>query len=81
LDVIIADSDSDLEYKKRIFAMERGPSVAHQILKHGLVGKPDKITEKLKKYVDAGVDQFFLAFQDPFDHKALDLFMKASATI
>src|ERR671932_1969827 len=46
LDVIIADSDSDLEYKKRIFAMERGPSVAHQILKHGLVGKPDEIQEK-----------------------------------
>jgi alkanesulfonate monooxygenase SsuD/methylene tetrahydromethanopterin reductase-like flavin-dependent oxidoreductase (luciferase family) len=78
LDVIIADSDSDLEYKKRVFAMERGPGVAHQILKHGLVGKPDKITEKLKEYVNAGVDQFFLAFQDPFDHKALDLFMKAN---
>src|ERR687887_349689 len=79
LDVLIADSDSDLEYKKRIFAMERGPSVAHQILKHGLVGKPDKITEKLKEYTNAGVDQFFLAFQDPFDHKGLDLFMKATA--
>jgi alkanesulfonate monooxygenase SsuD/methylene tetrahydromethanopterin reductase-like flavin-dependent oxidoreductase (luciferase family) len=79
LDVIIADSDSDLEYKKRIFAMERAPTVAHQILKHGLVGNPDKITEKLKEYMHAGVDQFFLAFQDPFDHKALDLFMKAAA--
>ena len=78
LDVIIADSDSDLEYKKRIFAMERGPSVAHQILKHGLVGKPNEIAEKLKEYTNAGVDQFFLAFQDPFDHKALDLFMKAT---
>jgi alkanesulfonate monooxygenase SsuD/methylene tetrahydromethanopterin reductase-like flavin-dependent oxidoreductase (luciferase family) len=79
LDVIIADSDSDLEYKKRIFAMERGPNVAHQILKHGLVGKPDRIIEKLKEYMNAGVDQFFLAFQDPFDSKALDLFMKATA--
>ena len=78
LDVIIADSDSDLEYKKRIFAMERGPSVAHQILKHGLVGKPDKIAEKLKEYTNAGVDQFFLAFKDPFDHKALDLFIEAA---
>jgi alkanesulfonate monooxygenase SsuD/methylene tetrahydromethanopterin reductase-like flavin-dependent oxidoreductase (luciferase family) len=77
LDVIIADSDSDLEYKKRIFAMQRGPSVAHQMLKHGLVGKPDKIAEKLKEYTNAGVDQFFLAFQYPFDHTALDLFMKA----
>ena len=79
LDVIIADSDSDLEYKKRIFAMERGPSVAHQILKHGLVGKPDEIQDKLKEYMNAGVDQFFLAFQDPIDHKALDLFMNATA--
>jgi len=79
LDVIIADSDSDLEYKKRIFAMERGPGMAHQILKHGLVGKPDEITEKLREYTNAGVDQFFLAFQDPFDHKALDLFMNATA--
>ena len=79
LDVIIADSDSELEYKRKIFAMERGPSVAYQILKNGLVGKPDKITEKIKEYINAGVDQFFLAFQDPFDHKALDLFMNATA--
>ena len=81
LDVIISDSDSDLEYKKRIFAMERGPGVAHQILKHGLVGKPDEIAKKLKEYTNAGVDQFFLAFQDPFDYKALDLFMESAATI
>ncbi|HEU4823840.1 MAG TPA: hypothetical protein VFS97_10490 [Nitrososphaeraceae archaeon] len=74
LDVIIADTDSDLQYKKRIFAMERGPGVAHQILKHGLVGKADKIGERLKKYVEAGVNQFFLAFQDPFDSRALELF-------
>ena len=80
LDVIISDSDSDLEYKKRIFSMERGPSVAYQILKHGLVGKPDNIAEKLREYTNAGVDQFFLAFQDPFDHKALDLFMEAAVT-
>lgn len=78
LDVIIADTDSDLEYKKRIFAMERGPGVAHQILKHGLVGKADKIGERLKKYVEAGVNQFFLAFQDPFDSRALESFMDAA---
>jgi alkanesulfonate monooxygenase SsuD/methylene tetrahydromethanopterin reductase-like flavin-dependent oxidoreductase (luciferase family) len=78
LDVIISDSDSDLEYRKRIFAIERGPGVANQILKYGFVGKPDEIAEKLKDYTNAGVDQFFLAFQDPFDHNALDLFMKAT---
>ncbi len=26
LDVLIAETDSELEYKKRLFAMERGPS-------------------------------------------------------
>ena len=26
LDVIIANSDSELEYKKRLFTMERGPA-------------------------------------------------------
>ncbi len=77
LDVIIADTDSDLEYKKRIFAMERGRGVAHQMLKHGLVGTADKIGERLREYIDAGIDQFFLAFQDPFDPRALESFSDA----
>jgi alkanesulfonate monooxygenase SsuD/methylene tetrahydromethanopterin reductase-like flavin-dependent oxidoreductase (luciferase family) len=57
--------------------MERGPGVAHQMLKHGLVGKTDKIGERLREYIDAGVDQFFLAFQGPFDSKALESFSDA----
>jgi alkanesulfonate monooxygenase SsuD/methylene tetrahydromethanopterin reductase-like flavin-dependent oxidoreductase (luciferase family) len=57
--------------------MERGPRVAHQMLKHGLVGTADKIGERLREYIDAGVNQFFLAFQDPFDSRALELFMDA----
>ena len=77
LDVIIAATDSDLEYKKRIFAMERGPGVAHQMLQHGLVGTADKIGERLREYIDAGIDQFFLAFQDPFDPRALESFSDA----
>jgi alkanesulfonate monooxygenase SsuD/methylene tetrahydromethanopterin reductase-like flavin-dependent oxidoreductase (luciferase family) len=75
LDVVISNSESDLEYKKKIFAMERGPAVANQMLKHGLVGTPEKIRERLKQYTDEGVDQFLLAFQDPLDTKALELFM------
>ena len=78
LDVIIADSDSNLEYKKKIFSMERGPEAAHQIAKHGLVGTPGKIGERIGEYIDSGIDQFFLAFQDPFDSKALELFMDAA---
>jgi alkanesulfonate monooxygenase SsuD/methylene tetrahydromethanopterin reductase-like flavin-dependent oxidoreductase (luciferase family) len=60
-----------------MFAMERGPAVHNQILNNGLVGKPDAISKRVKEYADAGVDQFFLAFQDPFDFKALELFKKS----
>jgi alkanesulfonate monooxygenase SsuD/methylene tetrahydromethanopterin reductase-like flavin-dependent oxidoreductase (luciferase family) len=77
LDVVISSSESELEYKKKIFAMERGPAVANQMLKHGLVGTPEKIGEKLTQYTDAGIDQFLLAFQDPLDTKALELFVNA----
>jgi alkanesulfonate monooxygenase SsuD/methylene tetrahydromethanopterin reductase-like flavin-dependent oxidoreductase (luciferase family) len=77
LDVIISDSNSDLEYKKKIFAMARGPAVANQMLKHGLVGTPEEIRERLKQYTDAGVEQFLLAFQDPLDTKAIELFVDA----
>ena len=75
LDVIIASSDSELEYKKRLFAMERGPAVLSQLLKHSLIGKPDDVAQQVRKYINAGIDQFFLAFQDPFDIKAIRLFM------
>jgi alkanesulfonate monooxygenase SsuD/methylene tetrahydromethanopterin reductase-like flavin-dependent oxidoreductase (luciferase family) len=77
LDVIISDSNSDLEYKKKMFALERGPAVANQMLKHGLVGTPEEIRERLKQYTDAGVEQFLLAFQDPLDTKAIELFVDA----
>ena len=78
LDVIIASSDSELKYKEKLFAMERGPNVYNQILGHGLVGTPYKIAEKLKDYSDAGIEQFFLAFQDPFDARALELFIDST---
>jgi alkanesulfonate monooxygenase SsuD/methylene tetrahydromethanopterin reductase-like flavin-dependent oxidoreductase (luciferase family) len=75
LDVVIAKSDSELEYKKRLFSMERGPALLSQLLKHSLVGKPEDIAYKVRKYIDAGIDQFFLAFQDPFEHEAIQSFM------
>jgi alkanesulfonate monooxygenase SsuD/methylene tetrahydromethanopterin reductase-like flavin-dependent oxidoreductase (luciferase family) len=77
LDVLIAGSDSELEHKKKIFVTERGPATAQIIFKYGLVGRPSKVAERLKKYIDAGADQFFLAFQDPFDSDALELFTEA----
>jgi alkanesulfonate monooxygenase SsuD/methylene tetrahydromethanopterin reductase-like flavin-dependent oxidoreductase (luciferase family) len=70
LDVIIANSDSELKYKKRLFAMERGPAILNKIQRHSLVGKPEDIEQKIRKYIDVGVEQFFLAFQDPFDYQA-----------
>jgi alkanesulfonate monooxygenase SsuD/methylene tetrahydromethanopterin reductase-like flavin-dependent oxidoreductase (luciferase family) len=75
LDVVIAKSDSELEYKKRLFAMERGPALLSQLLKHSLVDKPEDIAYKVRKYIDAGIDQFFLAFQDPFEYEAIQSFM------
>ena len=77
MDVIIAESSGDLKYKEKLFAMERGPSVYNQILQNGLVGTPEKIASRVKEYVDAGVEQFFLAFHDPFDFRALELLMDA----
>jgi alkanesulfonate monooxygenase SsuD/methylene tetrahydromethanopterin reductase-like flavin-dependent oxidoreductase (luciferase family) len=75
LDVIIANSDSELEYKKRLFAMERGPAILNKIQRHSLVGKPEDIEQKIRKYIDVGVEQFLLAFQDPFDYQAIQLFI------
>ena len=75
LDVIIAESNSELAYKEKLFMMDRGPSVYNQILRNGLVGTPDRIRERIKEYVDAGVEQFFLAFHDPFNRHDLELFM------
>jgi len=49
--------------------MERGPAV-RQLLKHSLLGKPEDITQKVRKYIDAGIDQFF-----PFVYEEIQLFM------
>jgi alkanesulfonate monooxygenase SsuD/methylene tetrahydromethanopterin reductase-like flavin-dependent oxidoreductase (luciferase family) len=49
------------------------------MLKHGLVGTPEKIRDRLKQYMDAGVEQFLLAFHDPLDTKAIELFIDAAA--
>jgi len=76
LDVLIANTEQELEYKKKIFALERGPGVYNQILKKGLVGNPDEVSKRVQEYVNLGISQFFLAFQDPFDLKSIDLFMK-----
>ncbi|HEX2408011.1 MAG TPA: LLM class flavin-dependent oxidoreductase [Nitrososphaeraceae archaeon] len=74
LDVVIADSETDLKYKEKIFAIERGPNMLHQIKKHGLIGKPANIAERINEYLKAGVTQFLLSFQDPFDINSLSSF-------
>ena len=40
-----------------------------------LMGKPDIIAERVREYTAAGVDQSLLAFQDPLDLRALELFV------
>ncbi len=78
LDVIIAESDSDLEHKKKLFTKERGAAISQKVFRYGLVGRPCTIAERLIEYREAGVDQFLLAFQEPFDLKALESFKEAS---
>lgn len=77
LDVLIANTEQELDYKKKVFAMERGLSVYNEILKKGLVGNPDEVYARVQEYIDLGINQFLLAFQDPFDLKSIELFMDA----
>jgi alkanesulfonate monooxygenase SsuD/methylene tetrahydromethanopterin reductase-like flavin-dependent oxidoreductase (luciferase family) len=75
LDVIIAKSESELDYKKRLFMMDRGPGVYNQILQNGLVGTKDRVRQKINEYADSGVEQFFLVFHDPYNISDLELFI------
>lgn len=77
LDVLIANTKQELEYKKKVYAMERGPGVYNQILEKGIVGNSNEVCARVQEYVDLGINQFFLAFQDPFDLKSIELFMDA----
>ncbi|MDN5845670.1 MAG: LLM class flavin-dependent oxidoreductase [Candidatus Nitrosocosmicus sp.] len=77
LDVLIASTEQELDYKKKLFAMGRGSRVYAQILKKGLVGNSAQVCARIQEYVDLGINQFFLAFQDPFDLKSIELFMDA----
>jgi alkanesulfonate monooxygenase SsuD/methylene tetrahydromethanopterin reductase-like flavin-dependent oxidoreductase (luciferase family) len=77
LDVLIASTEQELDHKKKLFAEERGLGVYNQILKKGLVGNSQDVCARVQEYVDLGINQFFLAFQDPFDLKSVELFMDA----
>jgi alkanesulfonate monooxygenase SsuD/methylene tetrahydromethanopterin reductase-like flavin-dependent oxidoreductase (luciferase family) len=77
LDVLIANTEQELDYKKKVFAMERGPEVYNQMLEKALVGNPTEVCTRIQEYVDLGINQFLLAFQDPFDLKSIELFMDA----
>jgi alkanesulfonate monooxygenase SsuD/methylene tetrahydromethanopterin reductase-like flavin-dependent oxidoreductase (luciferase family) len=74
LDVVIAELDTYLKYKEKIFAMERAPHILHQIKKYGLIGKPRDIGGRSNEYLKVGVTQFLLSVQDPFDKNSVGLF-------
>lgn len=76
LDVLIAESEKELQKKKSILEKERGAEAYNQVLWRRLIGTCDEIQSLVSKYVDLGVDQFLLAFQDPFDVESIELFMK-----
>lgn len=51
------------------------------MLKHGLIGKPEEIATRVREYANMQISQFLLAFQDPFDLRALELFADAVKVI
>lgn len=59
--------------------MERIPGSYSQILKRDLIGTPEKVATRVKEYADKGINQFLLAFQDPFDLGALYCTVHADA--
>lgn len=77
LDVIIAETKKELEDKKKVLTKERGLKAYRQVLQKGLVGTPNEIRSKISIYIKLGIDQFFLAFQDPLDLKSIELFMQS----
>lgn len=77
LEVLIAESEKELQKKKAVLEKERGTEAYNQILGRGLIGICDEIHSLVSKYVDLGVEQFLLAFQDPFDVESIELFMKS----
>ncbi|HET6716372.1 MAG TPA: hypothetical protein VFG90_04530, partial [Nitrososphaeraceae archaeon] len=42
-------------------------------LRHGLIGTPEKVAERVKEYADMGINQFLLAIHEPYDLRALEL--------
>lgn len=51
--------------------------MANQIFKQGLIGTPEGVRERLIQYTRIDMNQFLLAFHDPLDNKALELFVDA----
>lgn len=75
LDVLIADTPRELEDKKKKFTVERGINSVNPVVNRALIGTPDIVRARIMDYVKKGVTQFLLAFLDPYDLKAIEMFM------
>lgn len=81
LDVIIASTQEELKSKKKGFTIERDVSLGSTILNRGLIGTPDLVQQKVMEYIDMGVNQFLLAFQNPYDLASIKLFMNSMKSL
>lgn len=75
LDVLIAETPRELEDKKKKFAGERGMDTLDPLVDRALIGTPDLVRARILEYVTKGVTQFLLAFLDPYDLEAIEMFM------
>jgi len=74
--VFIADSRKELDVKISEYARKFGKSYLDykKQLEQAVVGTPEECRSSLERYVNMGIDHFFLSFPDPFNKEDLRLF-------
>jgi alkanesulfonate monooxygenase SsuD/methylene tetrahydromethanopterin reductase-like flavin-dependent oxidoreductase (luciferase family) len=74
--VVIAESEQEFEVLVAQGAASANVSLADykKSLSGAIAGTPEQCIQKLSKYVDDGINYFFLLFPDPIPDESLDLF-------
>ena len=74
--VVIAESEQEFEVLAAQGAVNANVSMADykKSLSGAIAGTPEQCVQKLSRYVDDGINYFFLLFPDPIPNENLDLF-------
>ena len=77
IDVFVAGSSNALVELEERLQYERGDQAA-DVRAHAIVGLGGDVPAQLAALESAGVDRLLLAFHDPHDHNALEVFARAA---